>query len=184
MSDLWARLRRFIDGRSLRERWLMVAGAGLILVMLLQALVITPLDESLAAVRGESTELQTDLLRSGRRATEIIRLSSELAAVEARIKPGENTNLLTLLERLADEAQIKDQLESIKPKSTSGNDRYPETRVEVSLRGATLKQAVSFLHRIETADVLLIIRSLRIKTRRDDSMLLDLSFSVSSFERA
>ena len=183
MKELWIRVRSFIDGRSLRERWLMLAGAGVVLVMLLQAMVLAPLDESLAAARGEATELETALLRSGRRATEIVRLSSELAAVEARIKPGEKTNLLTLLEKLADEAQIKDQLESIKPKAAPGSNLYPETRVEVSLRGATLNQAVSFLHRIETADVLLIIRSLRIKTRRDASKLLDLSFSVSSFER-
>jgi hypothetical protein len=32
--------------------------------------------------------------------------------------------------------------------------------------------------------VLLIIRSIRIKTRADRSQLLDISFSVSSFERA
>ena len=84
----------------------------------------------------------------------------------------------------AGDAGIQDQLESIKPKQPSGNARYPETRVEVSLKGATLKQMVQYLYAIESAPVLLIIRSLRVKAREDDSGLIDVSFSVSSFERA
>jgi hypothetical protein len=85
---------------------------------------------------------------------------------------------------MAEQAQVKDALDSIKPKKPSGNERYPETRVEVQLKGATLKQTVQLLYRIETAPVPLIVRSLRIKNRPDGSGRLDVSLSVSSFERA
>ena len=79
---------------------------------------------------------------------------------------------------------VKDRLESIKPKQPSGNERYPETRVEVKLKGATLEQTVQLLYRIETAPAHLIVRSLRIKSRPDGTNLLDVSLSVSSFEQA
>jgi hypothetical protein len=80
---------------------------------------------------------------------------------------------------------LKDQLDSIKPKQPSGNPAFPETRVEVSLSGATLEQLIQLLYRIETAPLHLIVRSLRIKAQGGkDSTLLDVRFAVSSFERA
>jgi hypothetical protein len=56
--------------------------------------------------------------------------------------------------------------------------------VELVLKGATLEQTMQLLYRIDTAPAHLIIRSLRIKSRPDGSNLLDVSISVSSFERA
>ena len=101
-----------------------------------------------------------------------------------RVEPGAKTNLFTLLEALAAQSGVKDQLDSMKPKQTSGNAAYPETRVEVSLKGVTLAQTVEFIYKIENAPSHLIIRSIRLKVRARDSQLLDVSFSVSSFERA
>jgi hypothetical protein len=90
-----------------------------------------------------------------------------------------------LLEKLAEEAGLgAEQIDSVTPKPPSGNERYPETRVEVKLKGATLKQVVRLLHEIETARLYLIVRSLRITTRGKEKQVLDVSFSVSSFERA
>jgi Tfp pilus assembly protein PilO len=184
VNELLAQLRALVEKRSPRERWLAVLAACVALALALQAFVAGPLRDRLARTHSEIERLESDLQISARMSREIRRLRSDLSLVEARIKPGETTNLFTLLESLAGEAQIRDQLESIKPKQPSGNDRYPETRVEVSLKGATLKQTVQFLHKIESAPMLLIIRSLRIKSREDQSQLLDVSFSVSSFKQA
>jgi hypothetical protein len=184
VKDLLQRLRSYLQARSARERLLigcvlLVAGT-----LLLQAVVIAPLRAGVATAEREGSEYQTDLLRAQRMAREILRLRADVERVETRIKPGESTNLFTLLETLAGEAQMRDRLESIKPKQPSDHEKYRETRVEVSLKGATLEQAVQFLYKIESADALLIIRSLRMKSRRDDVTLLDVSFSVSSFESA
>ena len=52
-----------------------------------------------------------------------------------------------------------------------------------SLKGTSLGQTVDFLYLIENASAHLIIRSIRIRARGEEK-LLDVSFSVSSFERA
>ena len=181
MSELGKRLDDWLGQRSERERWI-ILGAGCVLAFLIVLLfVANPMQQKIRNARNQNQELSSQLLRTERTANELRSLRNDLKRVEERIKPGEKTNLLTLLEKLAADAAIKDQLESVKPKQASGNALYPETRVEVSIRGATLKQTVQFLHQIETASVLLIVRSLRIKTR--DDAALDVSFSVSSFER-
>jgi len=45
-----------------------------------------------------------------------------------------------------------------------------------------LASTVSYLHQIEAAPQVLSVKSLRIRTRPDQSNLLDVTFTVSSFE--
>jgi type II secretory pathway component PulM len=184
VSELLAPLRRFLQERSPRERWLIVLAICALVLIGLDALVLSPLRARAERLQSEAQQLATDLLRAAQVAREVRLLNAQVAAVEARIRPGEKTNLFTLLESLATKAGVKDQLESIKPKQPSGNERFPETRVEVSLKAASLAQTVRFLHEIEASPLHLIVRSLRIKTRGDPQNLLEVSFSVSSYTRA
>ena len=70
------------------------------------------------------------------------------------------------------------------------SERYDETKVEVSLKGISLQQAVQYLTSIESAAQPLSVKSLRIKRRpgratRDDQKpadLIDVTFSVSAFK--
>ena len=62
------------------------------------------------------------------------------------------------------------------------HDVYRETRVEVALKNVTLTQVVSFLHSIESSTRQFSIKGLRVKTRQDKSAMLDVNFTVSSFE--
>jgi hypothetical protein len=166
-----------------RERWLLVLVLAAVAVLFVQGAVISPLQASGAAAEERIEQLGGQIQRAQRLAREIQLLSGQIAQVEQRIQTGQKTNLLALLEEFAQQSEMKDRLESIKPKPGGGNERYPETRVEVTLRGATLAQTVSFLYRIETAPLYLIVRSIRMKARGDKTQLLDVTFSVSSFER-
>jgi type II secretory pathway component PulM len=184
VNRLWAPIAAYLRSRSPREIALLAAAAGVVTAVLVQVAIVSPLRARIVRANSRVERLETELLRATGMAGDVRRLQGELGAAEARIEPGQKTNLLTLLESLAEEAGAKGQLESIKPRPASDNPAYPETRVEVSLKGATLEQAVRFLYRIETAPMHLIVRSIRIKSRADDSGLLDVSFSVSSFVRA
>ena len=70
----------------------------------------------------------------------------------------------------------------MEPQASPANDRYRETKVAVGLQGVTLPQTVNYLHQIESADQLLSVKSLRIRTRPEKPELLDVTFTVSSFE--
>jgi len=184
MNAFLQQLRQLLASRSPRERLLLGVAGVMLAGAALHVLLVAPLQGRIAVVEAEIARAEMALTRATRMSADARRLQGELGAVEARIKPGARTNLFTLLETLAAQAEVKDQLESIKPKPASGSERYPETRVEVSLKGATLAQTVQFLYRIEMAPSHLIIRSIRMKARGNDATLLDVSFSVSSFERA
>jgi multidrug efflux pump subunit AcrA (membrane-fusion protein) len=168
--------------RSTREQ-LLIAGAGLsLLLVFLQVALVSPLQTQLEKTRAETTSAERDLGQVVVLAPELQRVRARLSDVQQRIQPGDQTNLLQLLGQLAQDADVK--VESIRQKVGARNDQFPETRAEVELLGATLAQTVQYLYKIESAPLYLIVRSLAIKARGDDSQLLDVTFSVSSFQRA
>jgi hypothetical protein len=173
-----------IRARSGREQALIGATALIAGLLLLQSVAITPLRTGIAESVESGEQAERDLQQVSVLAPEIQKLRGQLASVEERIQPGDQTNLLQLLETLAQQAEVKDKVESIRPKVGARNDRYPETRAEVQLRGATIEQTVAYLSKIETAPLYLILRSLQIKSRGDKDQTLDVTFSVSSFQRA
>jgi hypothetical protein len=178
LSTSLAQLRQ----RSPREQ-LLLAGAGLAaLLVLLQVSVIGPLQQALAQSQEQATQAEQDLSKAAVLAPELQALRTQLAQVEQRVQPDDQTNLLQLLGQLAKDADVK--VEAIRQKVGDRNERYPETRAEVELRGATLAQTVQYLYKIESAPIYLIVRSLSIRARGDAAQLLDVTFSVSSFQRA
>lgn len=184
MKSLLDRLRAFLRSRSAREQWVLAVGTVAVVLTVLHLVILRPLRAEVAEREAEVAELLVDVQKAVRLVRGIQQLEASVREVDARIKTSAKTNLFTLLESLAEQAQVKDRLESIKPKQASGNALYPETRVEVTLKGATDLQTVELLYRIETAPAHLIVRSLRIKSRPDGSNLLDVSLLVSTFERA
>jgi type II secretory pathway component PulM len=185
VKALFEPVQKYLDERSARERWLIVASVGAMVVFGVHSLVIAPLAGRQDAAFLRREQLDTDLVQARRLGAEIRRLQGGVAAVEAQLAAGPRTDLAALIEQLASGASIRqDQLESVKPTPVSGNSKYPETRVQVTLRGATMAQTVRFLHSIETArDTRLILRSLQIRKGRNtgDTSTLDVTRSVSSF---
>jgi len=177
-------IRAKLAERSDRERWIMVGVAALLATLFVRSTLVRPLELAALEAQENAERLEGELQRAARLAPQLQRLEGEIQSVEQRIQTGQETNLLGLLQQLAAQAQMSDRLERIDPKTPSRNERYPESRVEVQLRSVTLDQTVQFLYSIESAPLYLIVRSVRIRARADNPALLDVNFSVSSFQRA
>lgn len=183
MKALLARPQALWNERSVRERWILIAAACVIGLWIVDAGIVSPLERRIAEAQRRIEDAEVASLRAGRVAQQLHALRAELAGVEAQIQPGADTNLLALIESLARESGVGGALEAIKPRQGSSNALYPETRVEVSLKGVPIKQTIQFLHAIEEAPLHLLVRSLRIR-KVSGTVLLNVSFFVSSFERA
>ena len=180
MSGFWERLRATFENLSARERILVSAAGALLTIAVLIVGVVTPL---LGLGEGAEKQLRAaeqQLLVVKRMRREFDDVDQRLDTVEERIRSGPRGNLRTTLETLARQAAVK--VESMEPQASPAHDRYRETKVKVGLGGVSLAQAVSYLHQIESARQMLSIKSLRIRTRPEKPDLLDVSFTVSSFE--
>ena len=181
MKKLWSRLRAAFDDLSERER-ILVSIMGVLLVALVFYFGVI---QSSFGLRGDAqrrlNQAEQQLMTMSRLRREFDVVNERLTSVEQRIQSSTRGNLRTTLESLATASQVK--VESMEPQATPSNDRYRETKVEVALKQVTLEQTVSYLHQIESSDEVLSVKSLRMRTRKDRPDFLDVTFTVSTFER-
>jgi hypothetical protein len=180
VKALLARLRALFMNLSMRERLLVsaVGGLGVVLLGVLLLLQLLAAGDRLDA-RVAAAEQQLEAMNRLRR--EFDEVSVRLRSVEERIQKGPSGNLRTTLESLAQKAGVP-KVESMEPQASPTHERYRETKVEVGLREVTLAQAVNYLHQLEQTPQPLSVKTLRLRTRQDRPELLDITFTVSSFE--
>jgi general secretion pathway protein M len=180
VSELWNRVLNQWNGLEQRERLLVSIVVALVAIALVYVAVISPLLG--ARSRGEerlaSADQELRVMQRMRRDYDDVQ--GRLAYVEQRIQSGARGNLRTTLESLAQQASVK--VESMEPQASPAHPKYRETKVEVGLRNVTLAQTVHYLHQIDVAPQALSVKSLRIRTRAEQPDLLDVTFTVSSFE--
>jgi general secretion pathway protein M len=180
MKELIARLRAAWGNLADRER-ILVSAAGLMVgVALVWVILVMPAFAKRRSLEERAAAAAEQLQVMGRLRAEFDEVQQRLSTVEQRIRSGPRGNLRTTLEDLARQSGVK--IESMEPQSSPTNERYRETKVEVALKGVTLPQTVNYLHRIEASRQVLSVKSLRIRTRADAPELLDVTFTVSSFE--
>jgi type II secretory pathway component PulM len=180
MKELIARLRTAYLGLSSQERILVtIAGAG-VAAALVFLVIVSPIlgAASGAESRVAAAEQELELVRRLR--LDYDEVHGRLATVEERIRNGPKGEIFTTLEKLASESMVK--VDSMEPRTSPGSDAYRETKVQVALKSVTLAQLVNYLHKIDSSDQVLSIKSLRIRTRKDKPAFLDATFTVSSFE--
>jgi type II secretory pathway component PulM len=181
VKELWSRLRAAWDNLSPNERALSSVVGVLVALFLLQLAIVEPVSSALerARTRAETAEQQLELM--SRLRGEFDEVNGRLSAVESQIqRTRERSNVFTLLESLAARSAVK--VDTMEPQPAQESPSYRETRVGVSLKGVTLTQTVNYLHNIESAEQLLSVKSLRIRTRPEKPDLLDVDFTVSTFE--
>ena len=180
MSGWLARLRAAFERLSARERVLVGAVAALFVVLFVTLGVVSPLLSASERARERATAAERELEAVERMRAELDEIQGRLSSVERRIRSGPRGNIFTTLESLASQSGVK--VDSMEPQTAPTSEDYRETKVQVALKDVSLAQLADYLHRIESAPQLLSIKSLRIRTRQDQSALLDVNFSVSSFE--
>ncbi len=180
MNELAERIRSAFSNLAPRERLLVASAAGMAAITLLYVAVVLPVRAAADGVtqRLETAEREFEVIVRLRR--EFDEVNGRLTSVEQKIRAGQRGNLRTTLESLARQSAVK--VESMEPQAGASSDDYRENKVEVGLKSVTLAQTVNYLHRLETATQVLSVKTLRIRTRPEKPELLDVTFTVSSFE--
>ena len=183
MSEILDRLKSAWNNLSPREQILLgVVGGGLAFSILIFGLILPFAEMSDSAEeRVDTARRQVQIMQ--RLTREHDEINSRLSGVENRIQNQRGRqNIKTLLENLAQKSSVR--IASMEERQAGKNNHYTETKVEVTLKGVSLSQTIKYLHNIEDSDQQLSVKGLRIKARKSgtEAQLLDISFSVSSFQ--
>jgi len=179
MNALRERIRTFIDRLEPRERLLVSLAAGVALLVLVYAVLVMPIAHAYHAAAERVAKQESALAQGDLLAKKYEMIKGDLAAAEKEVAAGTRGNLLTILESLAHSSKIK--VDSMQPQAGASNELYRETKVQIEIKGVTLAQLVQYLFAIESTPQRISVKSLRLNRQKDPS-LLDVSFSVSSFE--
>ncbi|MBM4384017.1 MAG: type II secretion system protein M [Deltaproteobacteria bacterium] len=182
MSEWLNRFRAWFEGLGRREKLLVSAAGGLTLLSLVWVFGVQTLIDARASSRLRASNAEQQLAAVRELKLRFDEVNGRLAGVEQRIAGGPQGNLLATLQDLAQQSAVK--VDSIEPRTSPATPPYRETKLQVTLANASLPQVISFLHKIESAPQVLSVKSLKIRTRADQPGMLEVSFTVSSFERA
>jgi type II secretory pathway component PulM len=173
--------RAWFEGLERREKLLVAAAGGALALVLVFVAVVQPLlaARTGAAERAAAAQQEYETVQQVK--VRFDEVSGRLAAVEQKISSGPQGNLLATLQDLAQRSAVK--LDSIEPRTSPAVPPYRETKLQVTLANASLPQVVRFLYEIENAPQVMSVKSLRLRMRPDQPGMLEVTFTVSSFER-
>jgi general secretion pathway protein M len=179
------RLVDFLNRLSRRERMILTVGGAVVLGFAVWGLYgtaawyhdrMTTLDR----LTQEKLQDRVALLKLKR---EYLGLKEQIGRVEARLTGDKGSfSLLSYLESLAGKLGLRNNIANMRPQPPSEVEGYREVGVEVTLQKVTLEQAVRILSSIESADHLIRIKQLRMKTKFADPQFIDTTFMAVTYE--
>ena len=167
-----------------REKLAVYGGGILVALFIAVQLIITPLFEKrdalqdkLAAKRRTIAEMR-DLQREHQDLKSDI--TASMSQFEQRPK---NFTLFSFLDQLAGETGIKKHVSYMKP-STTINEKtgVSLSRVEMELRGISLKDLTRYLYEVETSENMVIVKRLSISRKGREKAMIDAVMQVETVE--
>lgn len=156
-----------------RDRQVLILGGAVAAVILFYLLVLRPLGGMVADVE--------DRLESRRAAVAQMRvLADEARTLKAALPQGaDNVNLLSYLEGIARQVELKANIEYIKPGAGVQRGSARRNSVEIKLARVNLKQLTNLLFQVERGGRFpLKVDEIHIKKRFDAPDLLDVTMEV------
>ncbi len=169
---------------SRREKIIVAAGGGVLVLFALIQLLIVPIFEHRAQLRRSVQAKATILAHMHQLQSEVAEIKSRSQAAEGRFRQREkNFTLFSFLDQLAGQARVKERVSYMRPtKIEQKNSPFKLSRVEMKLEGVTLEQLASYIHGVESSRNLASVTKLSITRRDQKEGLLDAILQVDTLE--
>ncbi|MBW2328427.1 MAG: type II secretion system protein M [Deltaproteobacteria bacterium] len=160
------------------RRALFIGISTLALFLLVQFVVLPLLDKRKRLDRGISIR-QKGLVEMQEMQSRYAELSRQSNTLEQRVsrRSGE-FSLFSFLEKMAAEAEVKDNIAYMKPSDATGDGVLQQSMVEMKLKAINLKQLVSFLERIESPENIVELKRISIQENKKQEGTLDVIMQV------
>jgi type II secretory pathway component PulM len=159
-----------------RDKKVLIFGGAAAAVILLYALVLSPLSSDLSRKRELIPRKGKDLEEIKALRTEYTEIQKQLQ--QAQAEAAKRGPLLTDIENISKRANLSSKIVSLKPQAGVQTESFKESIVEIRLENITLYDVVNYIYLLEKDT--LRIRKLQFKPRFDNPKLLNATILVSS----
>lgn len=173
-----------ISQLSQRDRFALIVGGAVVVVVLIVFAVILPYQDALARLDTKIAARQRQLQQVEILRGQFLALQRQLRDADRRLDSSRNFSLFSFIEGITTQVASKENLVYMRPQPAAAQDGYQENSVEIKLEKIRLDQLVRMLYDIQNADAFLQVKNMRVKTRFDDRTLLDVVLTVSAYGRS
>lgn len=171
---------------SQREKQMLIGGVVLLILFVAFQAAVKPAMGRLETLRRVVPEKQEMLRQLRSRSEEYLALEREISRLRDRISSQPNNfAILSFLEGIERECGLAKNVAYMKPATTtSANNAYVETRVEVKLENVSLQQVTRFLLRIESDKAPIGVKALHVRSAAKTPASLDAIVQLTSLALA
>ena len=165
-----------------REKGVLIAGVIILGSLLSNQFVAKPLRERVSTLDRVVESKEETLGQLKQMSNELNTLRSEVTRIHHRIEAQPNKGrVLSLLERIQEEAELSDHVIHMRPTVASLGKVYEETTIEVKLDTITLEQLLDFLSKLDALELAIGVKSLEVRHVDSSSgRLLEATVQVST----
>ena len=167
-----------------REKLAVYGGGIVVAIFIVVQLIIAPLFEKRDALQDTLSAKRRTLAEMRQLQREHQDLQNDIAASMSQFeqRPDDFT-LFSFLDQLAGETGIKKHVSYMKP-STTINEKsgVSLSRVEMELKGISLKDLTRYLYEVETSENMVIVKRLSISRKGREKAMIDAVMQVETVE--
>jgi general secretion pathway protein M len=169
---------------SRREQVAVAVGVVAVLAAVIYLGIIAPYRNTLAQLDSKITSRQRQIRDVESLRRDFLVLQQRQSAAETRLDKAGAFSLFPFMEGLVGQIAAKENLISMRPQPSAPRENLIEESVEVRLEKIRLSQVIRLLYAVDTADALLQVKNLRLRTRFDDRTLFDATMTIAALGRA
>ena len=159
-----------------RDKKALIFGGAAAAVILLYALVVSPLSQDISRKRDLIPKKEHELAEMRSQRTQYLEMQQRLQ--EAQAAAAKRGPLLTEIENVTKRANLSSKIVSVKPQAGVQTEGVKESIVEIRLENVALYDVVNYVYLLEKDT--LRIKKLYFKQRFDNPKLLNSTILVSS----
>lgn len=167
-----------------RERYIIIAGAGIAIIFLVAQFIVEPIMDRTKR-KARLLQTKTIMMEQMRQwQAEYNALTQKANVSKSRFRNRQKGfTLFSFMDRLAKESGVKDRIIYMKPtKKIQKNSPYKLSRVEMKLEAVTLEQLTNYLYGVETSKNMVDIRKISISKKDKKQGLITAVLQVETVE--
>jgi type II secretory pathway component PulM len=178
-------MKKFWDNMGAREKLYILAGTGIVILILLFQFAILPFWEERARVAKALDAQEKILEEMNAHLAEYRVIKRDMDSIQRAMasRPSDFT-LYTFVERKAREAGVRPNVKAINPSRGMSAGTYEETMADVSLEKITLRQLVQFLYQADSPRDAVRIRKLTVRKSLESSEYLTATVQLATYQAA
>lgn len=170
------------DQLEYRQKVLLLGVSVFLLLFLVYQLLLSPYLEGRARLQHSIQQRQEDLERIQKLRQDYLLVKKREGGIRDRLaKRSRDFALFTFVDRMADQAKIKDTIQYMKPSATTGEGPLQESLVELKLQGTTLEGLVNFLKLVESTENVVSLRRLAIQENAKTKGYIDVTMQIVTY---